>query len=207
MPDILSAFGLRVSPLRFGSSENSPPLPLSLDEVSNARGEGGSSKGDNGTFAATHFDINFTCISYDVGFEKPDRRIFEAAEGMAVRVFEREERVDAKDWLKVYVGDEYRADVTGALGAGWNTVWIPDMDGGNSGIVVPRNAQLGDDKVLGEMLYLDGDRVRNMSVGDAFGCEGVVEEFGEGQERRDTSGRAIRCSSLEILVEWLTASK
>ncbi|KAH8776280.1 hypothetical protein F5883DRAFT_410102, partial [Diaporthe sp. PMI_573] len=73
----------------------------------------------------------FHCMSYDVGFEKPDRRIFDAADELAREIIASrigEEAAVSGDgsaaWTKVYVGDEYEKDVVGALGAGWNAVLI-----------------------------------------------------------------------------------
>ena len=218
VPDILSTFGLRVSPLRFGSGAASPLLlsnNISTESEKSATTATNTGEPTTGQNQVSNFDIDFTCISYDVGFEKPNREIFAAAEEMAGRVIGRGKRVDTDDWLKIYVGDEFGADVAGALGAGWNAVWIPDMDGGSGGSVVPReSAQVGEDEALGEMVNLDADGVRDMSVGDVFGCDGVVEGDGEGRSESDASAglgvgrrRAIRCSSLEVLIEWLAASR
>ena len=105
VPDVLSSLGLRVSPLRYGS------LP---------------SAGDSDP--ELEYDIDFSVMSYDVGREKPDKRIFAAAEemlqitlqagGMSTAV------EDSDSWRKVYVGDEYDKDVVGATSAGWNAVLV-----------------------------------------------------------------------------------
>lgn len=97
VPDILRSLGMRVSKLRFPSDVSS--------EIS---GE---------------FDIDFSVMSYDVGHEKPDRRMFEAAERMLETVLDGS-RVDTTEWRKVYVGDEYAKDVNGAVDAGWDAVLI-----------------------------------------------------------------------------------
>ncbi|KAL7822490.1 hypothetical protein V8C26DRAFT_389101 [Trichoderma gracile] len=109
VPSILSSFGLNVSPARYGSSEETTAL------------------------AGGQYDIDFHCMSYDVGFEKPDRRIFNAAELMLSRIItgrhvESLAEVDLGSWQKVYVGDEYAKDVVGASNAGWNSVLL-DADG------------------------------------------------------------------------------
>lgn len=67
VPDILSSMGLHVSQLRYGS----------LDP--NRR-----NKASTGTESSPHrmYDLGFHCMSYDVGAEKPDPRIFRAAEEM-----------------------------------------------------------------------------------------------------------------------------
>ncbi|KAK5169689.1 uncharacterized protein LTR77_005667 [Saxophila tyrrhenica] len=100
VPDVLTSLGLKVSPLRYGDS----------------KAEGGN------------WDVDFTVMSYDVGHEKPDRRIFEAAEGMldVVRGAGAAASAEGDGWEKVYVGDEYDKDVVGAVDAGWKAVLIND---------------------------------------------------------------------------------
>lgn len=105
VPSILSSFGLSVSPLRYGSQEQACPHP-----------------GDR-------YDVDFHCISYDVGFEKPDIRIFNAAESMLSRIITaRDGRTPAaaelQSWYKVYVGDEHVKDVVGSTEAGWHPVLL-----------------------------------------------------------------------------------
>ncbi|OAA50367.1 haloacid dehalogenase [Metarhizium rileyi] len=110
VPSILSSFGLRVSPLRYGTTDESSVPP---EEA---------------------YDIDFHCMSYDVGVEKPDSRIFEAAElmlgrrVMAKRSGEAPTPAELGSWLKVYVGDEHAKDVVGAANAGWNAVLL-DSEG------------------------------------------------------------------------------
>lgn len=53
-------------------------------------------------------------ISEEVGFMKPDRRLFEHAAAVA--------GVPPGEIL--YVGDSYNSDVRGALGAGWQVAWF-----------------------------------------------------------------------------------
>ena len=68
---------------------------------------------------------DYTFISGDFEFSKPDIRIFEYAEQKL--------QLDKKDiW---YVGDSYKNDVIGAKQAGWNCIWynrrkheLPDID-------------------------------------------------------------------------------
>ncbi|KAK0388912.1 hypothetical protein NLU13_2489 [Sarocladium strictum] len=107
VPDVLSSFGLQVSPLRYGM--NGSP------------------------FKTSGHDIDFHCMSYDVGHEKPDRRIFSAAESMLDAILESQgvqleasTHSDRKSdkWLKVYVGDEYEKDVVGSITAGWTAVLL-----------------------------------------------------------------------------------
>ncbi|KAL6871114.1 hypothetical protein J3F83DRAFT_642425 [Trichoderma novae-zelandiae] len=114
VPSILSSFGLNVSPARYGSLEEATAL------------------------AEEPYDIDFHCMSYDVGFEKPDRRIFNAAELMLSRIItgrhvESLTEVDLGSWQKVYVGDEYAKDVVGASGAGWSPVLL-EAEGNETGV-------------------------------------------------------------------------
>lgn len=120
VPEILSSFGLKVSPLRYG---------VPLDQ---AAGVGGANDDD-------YYDVDFHCISYDVGFEKPDRRIFAAAEEMLREVITAREGTAPSDsdlaaWDKLYVGDEWQKDVQGALSAGWHPVFFNGEGGGSSDI-------------------------------------------------------------------------
>lgn len=109
VPDILSSLGLTVSPLRYGI-----PLEASAPQEK-------------------QYDIDFHCMSYDVGVEKPDRRIFNAANTMLshivkTRYNETLSEFDLESWQKVYVGDEVAKDVIGAAEAGWNPVLL-DVEG------------------------------------------------------------------------------
>lgn len=106
VPGILSSLGLAVSPLRAGAASAAYPAAA---------------------VPRPPYDIDFHCMSYDVGFEKPDRRIFEAAEAAAAQVLATQQHIPG-DWIKVYVGDEYKRDVVGALGAGWNSVLVADQE-------------------------------------------------------------------------------
>jgi hypothetical protein len=116
VPDVLSSLGLKVNSRRFGSSLGSP-----LDS------------GD--------FDLDFSVMSYDVGHEKPDRRIFEAAEELATAVtLAKDQGADADEWQKVYVGDEYGKDVLGATGADWNAVLVQEDTGSDQEHVRWRDA-------------------------------------------------------------------
>lgn len=114
VPDVLSSFGLNVSPLRYG-------IPFEAS-----------------TLQEKQYDIDFHCMSYDVGVEKPDRRIFNAADIMLSRIIksryhETVSEFDLESWQKVYVGDEVAKDVVGATEAGWNPVLL-DVEGKSSEI-------------------------------------------------------------------------
>lgn len=116
VPSILSSFGLNVSPTRYGD-----------------------------TLAHGDYDIDFSCMSYDVGAEKPDRRIFKAAEDIVATDGE---------WEKVYVGDEWAKDVVGAHGAGWDPVLL-DVEGKQDVVTL--------------------ESVRPCSLADLFGTHKVVK--------------------------------
>lgn len=108
--------GVRVNPLHYGDQpKRSPP-------AQNEQAE---------------FDIDFTVLSYDVGFEKPDKRIFTAAEEMLASLLAADkQQVDSSEWSKIYVGDEYAKDVVGATQAGWKAVLIDrEVDGQQEDVV------------------------------------------------------------------------
>ena len=94
VPSILSSFGLQVGPWRHRDGSRA-----SLQE------------GD---------DIDFVMLSYDVGFEKPDSKIFDATKQMLPG----QERF-------VHVGDDLQKDYLGAKRAGWEGVLL-DRESNNS---------------------------------------------------------------------------
>ena len=104
VPDVLSSLGIRMSPLRYASQ----PAQKEVSEQ--------------------QWDVDFTVMSYDVGHEKPDKRIFRAAEELLSVVLQ--SRPDAsgavkpESWDKIYVGDEYDKDAVAARSAGWYGVLI-----------------------------------------------------------------------------------
>ena len=107
VPSVLSSLGVAVSPLRYGTNL------------------------DPGTAAAQDHDIDFHCISYDVGVEKPNKLIFNAAELMLMQIIAMRggrrstgAQSEAATWQKIYVGDEYVKDAVGAADAGWNSVLL-----------------------------------------------------------------------------------
>lgn len=113
VPSILSSLGLRVSPLRYGAD----------DDVQQASsGNGNTQRGE--------YDVDFHCMSYDVGFEKPDVRIFHAADAMLSRVLAASDGgtapapAELQSWYRVYVGDEHAKDVVGSSNAGWHPVLL-----------------------------------------------------------------------------------
>ncbi|KAL1895454.1 hypothetical protein Sste5346_005260 [Sporothrix stenoceras] len=138
VPGILSSFGLRVSPLRYGKETTVSPSPST-------------------------YDIDFHCMSYDAGVEKPDPAIFRAAEELLPRVGGVDADADADagpaHWDKVYVGDEAPRDVTGAHAAGWNAVLVECEPAGENGNFVVRT--LGDlpPQPLGRLFGAPSDAV------------------------------------------------
>jgi len=94
VPSILSSLGISVRPLRCGKTlETSDPV------------------------TSPQSDISFVTLSYDAGFEKPDRRIFDAAK----ELIQREQDVEY-DFL--HVGDDLEKDVRGALAADWRSILL-----------------------------------------------------------------------------------
>lgn len=99
VPGILTSLGLRVGPLRYGEDASRT-----------------SSTGE------AH-DVDFVVMSYDVGCEKPDTRMFRAAEELLMKL-PAAEGTELSAWERIYVGDEYAKDVVGATGAGWKAVLV-----------------------------------------------------------------------------------
>ncbi|KAF8242843.1 HAD-superfamily hydrolase [Wilcoxina mikolae CBS 423.85] len=69
--------------------------------------------------AGKNGEIDFVTLSYDIGFQKPDPRIFEAALAEAKRL----EEEDNVEWVKVHVGDDFEKDFQAAEKAGWRGVF------------------------------------------------------------------------------------
>jgi FMN phosphatase YigB (HAD superfamily) len=101
VPSILESFDLQIAPRRFG----------------------GSAQNDKDSWIPK--DIEFVVQSYDVGYEKPDPRIFDAATSMLENFLaEDEQGLSAEDFEQLYVGDELENDFDGATGAGWHAVLL-----------------------------------------------------------------------------------
>ncbi|KAL1609962.1 hypothetical protein SLS60_001627 [Paraconiothyrium brasiliense] len=95
VPSILSSLGLNVKPRRIGSS---------IQHIAEAE------------------DISFVVHSYDVGYEKPDSRIFNAATDILAASSASIGPID--DYKRLYVGDSLSHDYIGAEKAGWHSVLI-----------------------------------------------------------------------------------
>ncbi|KKY27010.1 putative haloacid dehalogenase [Diplodia seriata] len=84
-------------------------------------------------------DIDFVLTSYDCGYEKPHRAIFDAARRLAAARYagdgagevgkETGREDDVGEWEAVYVGDEVDKDVVGAENAGWELAFLVDREG------------------------------------------------------------------------------
>ncbi|KAK0286392.1 hypothetical protein LTR35_004827 [Friedmanniomyces endolithicus] len=150
VPSVLTSLGLRVSPWTYGSGGVKARAPVG--EV---------------------YDVDFTVMSYDVGFEKPDRRVFGAAEEMlaSLPVAAGTEPVS---WVKVFVGDECEKDVVGAREAGWCGVLLREAASG-----VPDSLKEVDERTPGALLQAvreGGDAVSIGSFSALAKALGVVLE-------------------------------
>jgi hypothetical protein len=101
--------------------------------------------------SSENFDIEFTVLSYDVGAEKPDPRIFATAETLVKEsILTEDERQYTME--KLYIGDEYENDGSAAINAGWNSLLVdrdakfedkfPQTVQKQNGLTIERVAQL-----------------------------------------------------------------
>jgi FMN phosphatase YigB (HAD superfamily) len=110
VPSVLESFGLKVGPRRVGRP------------------------GERMAQASLDDDVNFVVLSYDVGTEKPDRKMFDAAIQMLQEtIAEKSDHdghaihdgpADVEDFTKLYVGDSLEHDYFGAKQAGWDAVLV-----------------------------------------------------------------------------------
>ncbi|CAL8578148.1 hypothetical protein XPA_003950 [Xanthoria parietina] len=77
--------------------------------------------------SARCYDIDWMVTSFDSGYEKPSRQIFDAARALSASFSE-------GDGEYLHVGDSIKEDYYGALEAGWQSV-ILDRDGKHQGKV------------------------------------------------------------------------
>lgn len=107
VPSVLSEFGLHVGHRRYGTSTRA----LDFEDSS-------------------HVDIKFVVMSYDVGFEKPDRRIFDIARQLGSKG----QIIEPHECL--HVGDHIQQDFLGAQAAGWDSLLLTrhQHDVGNHGV-------------------------------------------------------------------------
>lgn len=101
VPSVLSSLGLGVGHRRHGMSLKTQPPDLN------------------------HEDINFVTMSYDVGFEKPDSRIFDAARELGS--IGKDRILDPSECI--HVGDNVKKDFEAAQEAGWKAILVtPNPD-------------------------------------------------------------------------------
>jgi FMN phosphatase YigB (HAD superfamily) len=104
VPGILESLGLKVEPRRFGSTA----------QLRKEASLGG--------------DISFVVLSYDVGYEKPDAHIFDAATEMLKEMLTdyggKPGELSVDDFERLYVGDSLEKDYFGAARAGWHVVYL-----------------------------------------------------------------------------------
>ena len=101
VPDILESFGLKIGPRRVGTPDQ------------------------RSAEAALEDDISFVVLSYDVGVEKPSRRIYNAAvDALKETLTGRGDGLRVDDFEKLYVGDSLGHDFFGARKAGWNALML-----------------------------------------------------------------------------------
>ena len=97
------------------------------------------------------YDIDFTVLSYDVGAEKPEGRIFAAAEEMLAATLNdslsssSDTPPPVSSFEKIYVGDDLQKDVFGAQDAGWSSVLLQrnadTQDGQGYGLKMEEKAE------------------------------------------------------------------
>lgn len=101
VPGILRSFGLKVKAEHATYSQKRP------HEIS------------------TTYDIDFVTLSFDVGHEKPDRRIFDAATSKLTEILAGDNQgLTADDFAMVHVGDDLEQDYGGARAAGWDAIML-----------------------------------------------------------------------------------
>ena len=105
VPSVLSSLGLNVSRRRYGLTVKD------LDPRSDMEG-----------------DIDFVVMSYDVGYEKPSRDVFDAAKQLVWSTWGNSEQEDRF----IHVGDDLNKDFEGAQRAGWESVLL-DRNGIHNG--------------------------------------------------------------------------
>ena len=64
-------------------------------------------------------DVDFIALSYDIGFEKPSREIFDAAKSLG-----NIHNVQARQEKCIHIGDDLEEDFKGAERAGWKGIFL-----------------------------------------------------------------------------------
>jgi FMN phosphatase YigB (HAD superfamily) len=160
IPGILTALGLKVGPRRVGEGG-------SIQRFAFEKKRAGKEE-----------DVSFAVLSYDVGYEKPDRRIFDAAKDLLNESLAEESEVggdaeDANDFHMLYVGDDVRKDYFGAGNAGWAAV-VLDREGRWDEELKGRAVAMVETKIEGDG---EGEALRKVAViNDLRSLYGRVEE-------------------------------
>ncbi|KAF9697061.1 hypothetical protein EKO04_004776 [Ascochyta lentis] len=101
VPGILDSFGLKIGPRRVGTPDQ-------------RTAEG-----------ALEDDVSFVVLSYDVGVEKPERGIYDAAvDSLEETLAARDDGLKVDDFEKLHVGDSLKHDFLGAKRAGWKALML-----------------------------------------------------------------------------------
>lgn len=101
VPGVLNSFGLEIGPRRVGTADTRSKEACLKD------------------------DVSFVVLSYDVGVEKPDRRIFYAAVDMLEDTIAGNNKgLTTESFEKLYVGDDVEKDYEGAKAAGWHSLLL-----------------------------------------------------------------------------------
>jgi FMN phosphatase YigB (HAD superfamily) len=131
VPGILNDFGLIINSRRFAASAEPPKVhSKSLETLFAASDEDivpspGTNLRLRPADPESHDDVDFVILSYDVGHEKPDRRIFDAASSTLQKVLAKHDpKLNASDFYKLYVGDDLNKDYVGAQRAGWGAMLV-----------------------------------------------------------------------------------
>ncbi|KAJ4349160.1 hypothetical protein N0V95_004802 [Ascochyta clinopodiicola] len=106
VPGVLESFGLKIGPRRVGTPDQRTAKAASED------------------------DVSFVVLSYDVGVEKPERGIYDAAiDSLQETLTSRDDGLKIDDFEKLYVGDSLKEDFFGAKHAGWNALYVDRSEG------------------------------------------------------------------------------
>jgi hypothetical protein len=102
VPGILESFGLKIGPRRVGTPDQRTAE------------------------AALEDDINFVVLSYDVGVEKPNRAIFDAAVNSFKETLAgtNDDVLKADNFERLYIGDDLKNDYSGAKQARWHAILL-----------------------------------------------------------------------------------
>lgn len=198
VPGILLSLGLRGNALRYESGR--------LGGEKGRSGLGGRDEGSSGGGGSNNAVLNkdeeraeqkkaaeiaFVALSYDVGVEKPHRKMFDAARCLAGGPREGELRADEC----VHIGDDTEKDYWGARDAGWGAVLVrrEGKERGGSG-----GEEVGGRGVKGKG---DHGEEKRSGDGDGDGDETKGEKDGvRGGNRREVTHMITSFDDLELAV-------